>query len=70
MQVKLCAFRGDKWGMLKSFHGVPNFENAVWEMFEGDFADTCGDKFSLAFIGVKRICQAYEDKGGSRTPLP
>jgi hypothetical protein len=39
------------------------------EMFKGDFPDTRGDKFPLAFIGDERMCQACEDKGRSRTPI-
>ena len=39
------------------------------EMFEGDFADTCSDKFPLASIGDKRMCQVYEEKGDQGHPL-
>ena len=38
------------------------------EMFEGDFADICGKKFSLVSMGGLAEGQACADPGG-RTPI-
>ena len=48
LPLKLCDNWADKWGVYSKV--VPGFRNAG-EIFEGGFADMCGETFPLLLMG-------------------
>ena len=44
--------------------------NELGEMFEGDFADTCGNKFPMVSMGGGPKCLPYTDTGARNPSAP